>query len=270
MSGVGSSSGSITKSGTGSLIFSGTNTYTGATTITAGTLSVATIGNGGVAGNLGAATNASSNLVLGGGTLMYTGTTAATDRNFILTNATTSTINVVANTLTWNGSSTSTTGAITKSGAGTLVWSGTNLYSGLTTVSAGILQLGNSNALGTTASTTIVLGATVDLNGYSTAELFTISGSLINNSGTATVSGAIVLSTAAIFGGSATLTATGVISGSGTLTKSGAGSLIISGINTYTGATTISVGVLKLSSTTALGTSPQKLSPDKNSEIPTQ
>jgi autotransporter-associated beta strand protein len=254
MSGVGSSSGSITKTGTGTLVFSGTNTYTGATTINAGTLSVATFGNGGEAGNLGAATNASSNLVLGGGTLLYTGATASTDRNFTSTNATTSTINIAANTLTWSGASTSTTGAITKSGAGTLVWSGTNLYSGLTTVSAGILQLGNSNALGTTVSTTIALGATVDLNGYSAAELFTISGSLINNSGTATTSGAIVLSTAAIFGGTGTLTATGVISGSGTLTKSGAGSLTLSGINTYTGATTISIGVLKLGSTTALGT----------------
>ena len=254
MSGVGSSSGSITKTGAGTLVFSGINTYTGAITINVGTLSVSTIGNGGVAGNLGAATNLSSNLVLGGGILLYTGATAATDRNFILTSATTSTINIAANTLTWSGASTSTTGAITKLGAGTLVWSGTNLYSGLTTVSAGILQLGNSNALGTTASTTIVLGATVDLNGYSTAELFTISGSLINNSATATISGAIVLSTAAIFGGTSTLTATGVISGSGTLTKSGAGSLTLSGINTYTGATTISVGVLKLGSTTALGT----------------
>ena len=57
------------------LTLTSTNTYTGVTTINAGTISVATIGNGGVAGNLGQATSTATNLVLGGGTLKYTGAT---------------------------------------------------------------------------------------------------------------------------------------------------------------------------------------------------
>jgi autotransporter-associated beta strand protein len=60
---------SLTKVGTGTQTLSGTNTYTGVTTISAGTLSVATIGDGGVAGNLGQATNAAANLFLNGGIL---------------------------------------------------------------------------------------------------------------------------------------------------------------------------------------------------------
>jgi fibronectin-binding autotransporter adhesin len=114
----GAGTGSLTKTGTGTLTLSGTNTYTGVTTINQGAVSVATIGNGGVAGNLGQATNAAGNLVLGGGTLQYTGATASTNRNFTLTAGTTSTIDVTTNDLTISGASTNTTGALPKTGAG--------------------------------------------------------------------------------------------------------------------------------------------------------
>ncbi len=70
----------LTKTTAGTVTLTRANTYTGVTTVSAGTLSVATLGNGGAAGNLGQATNAAANLVLNGGTLLYTGATASTDR----------------------------------------------------------------------------------------------------------------------------------------------------------------------------------------------
>ena len=138
----------ISKAGSGTLTMSGTNTYTGVTTLSAGTLSVSAIGNGGVSGNLGQATNAAANLVLSGGTLKYTGATASTDRNYTLTAATTSTVEVTNSaTLTISGASTATTGALTKTGLGTLKLSGTNLNTGITTISAGTIELGAANAI---------------------------------------------------------------------------------------------------------------------------
>jgi autotransporter-associated beta strand protein len=138
--------GALTKAGAGVATLTGDNAYTGVTTISAGTLSVATIGNGGVAGNLGQATNAAANLVLSGGTLQYTGDSASTDRNFTLTAGTTSTINVstAASTLTMSGASTATTGALTKSGDGTLTLTGNHTYTGRTTVSTGTLRFAPS------------------------------------------------------------------------------------------------------------------------------
>ena len=76
---------SNTLPGSGTLTLSAGNTYTGSTTINAGTLSIATITNGAVAGALGNLTNGAGNLVLGGGTLQYTGSNGSTDRNFTLT-----------------------------------------------------------------------------------------------------------------------------------------------------------------------------------------
>jgi autotransporter-associated beta strand protein len=163
---IGGSGIGLTKTTSGTVTLSGVNTYTGITTINAGILSVGTIGNGGIAGNLGQATNAAANLVLGGGTLQYTGSSASTNRNYTLTASTTSTIEVTTNTLTISGASTNTTGALTKSGAGVLVLSGANLYTGLTTVSAGTLNVQHATGLGSTTNGTIVSsGATLQLQG---------------------------------------------------------------------------------------------------------
>ena len=77
-----------------------------------------------------------------------------------------------AATLTTGGNNTSTTfsgvisgnGGLTKEGTGTFTLSGANTYAGLTTVSSGTLRITNANALGATASGTIVAnGATLSL-----------------------------------------------------------------------------------------------------------
>jgi autotransporter-associated beta strand protein len=155
--GILSGSGGITKSGTGAVVLSGINTFTGVTTLNGGTLSVATIGNGGVAGNLGQATNAAANLVYNNGTLQYTGATASTNRNFTINSGTTGTIDVTTNNLTISGSSTATSGNLTKTGAGTLTLSGTNLYTGVTTLSNGTLSvatIGNGGVAGNLGNAT--------------------------------------------------------------------------------------------------------------------
>ena len=71
----------VTKSGSGSMVRSGMNSYPGITTISGGVLSVSYIGNGNGTGNIGAA-SAAENMINLAGTLQYTGGTASTDRLF--------------------------------------------------------------------------------------------------------------------------------------------------------------------------------------------
>ena len=55
--------------------------------------------------------------------------------------------------------------ALTKTGTGTLTLSGTNSYSGATTVGAGVLQVGSSGALPGSSAVSVSSGGTLDLNG---------------------------------------------------------------------------------------------------------
>jgi len=195
ISGVISSSGALTKSGTGTLSLSGTNTYTGITTVTGGILSINLLANGGSNSSLGAVTNAATNLVLNGGTLQYTGATVSTDRLFsvgtsgaTLDASGTGAVNFTntgtigfngqtgTRTLTLTGTNTGdntlaavigdNTGAtsLVKSGTGTWVISGSNTFTGTTTVNAGTLKLASSgSALGSTSLITVNSGGTLML-----------------------------------------------------------------------------------------------------------
>jgi autotransporter-associated beta strand protein len=107
------------------------------------------------------------------------------------------------------------TGGLVESGPGTLIL-GTNTYTGGTTISAGTLQLGN--------------GTTFD---------GAVPGNITNN---ATL--VIANPTAQTLGN--------VISGGGTLVKSGAGTLTLSGNQTYTGSTMVNAGTLVVASTGSL------------------
>src|SRR6266851_3435150 len=242
ISGVISGAGGLTKSGAGLLVLSAANTYTGVTTINAGTVSIA------ADAGLGAAPGAATpgKIVFGGGTLRTTATfTLAANRGIALTGP--GTISTDPGTTLSYGGIIAGVGSLTKAGTGTLLLSGVNTYTGATAVNAGTLRLGTTNAIGSASAVTVAAGATFDLAGFSD-----VIGSLAGaGTVTSTAPGTVALTS----GGNNSSTAfTGVIqNGSGTvgLTKTGTGTLTLSGTNTYSGTTTVSTGTLLVNGTQA-------------------
>ncbi len=157
-------------------------------------------------------------------------------------------------------------GTLTKAGAGTLTLTGANTYTGTTTVSAGTLDVRNALALGTSAAgTSVTAGATLELQGGITiaGEALTLNGTgvagngaLRNLSGDNVFNGNVALASASRIQTDAdTLTLGGIVSGSGALTKLGTGTLVLSGVNTYSGGTTIGAGTVRATTNAAaLGT----------------
>lgn len=143
----------FTKAGSGTLILSGANSYSGGTQITGGTLSVS--GDG----NLGAA---SGGLAIDGATLAATA--SFTSARAVSLGASGGAISAAAGqTLTLSGAM-SGTGALSLTGAGTVALTGTSAISGATTVSSGTLAL--FGGVLSTSSLTVASGAT--LTGYGT------------------------------------------------------------------------------------------------------
>jgi fibronectin-binding autotransporter adhesin len=225
----------LTKQGFGMTVLVGTDTYTGPTTISYGTL---TLGNGVAAGN-GSIANSS-------GISIATAATLAINNNDAQT---------LSNTITGAGS-------VNKLGAGVLTFNGSaNTFSGGTTLSAGTLQIGNANALGT--GPLIINGGTLD-NTASVASLnnstletwnasFTYAGVNPLNLGTGIISlGAtptVTTTAASVITASPSLTVPGVINGAFGLTKAGLGTMNLAGSAVYTGTTTVSNGNLNVTST---------------------
>ena len=235
ISGVISGAGGLMKNGAGTVILSATNTYTGVTTINAGTIAIAA--DAGLGAVPGVAT--AGKLTFAGGTLRTTATfTLATNRGIALTGP--GTISTDPGTTLSYGGIIAGAGPLTKSGTGILNLAGANTYTGATTVSAGTLRLGTTNAIGSGSAVSVAAGATFDLNAFGD-----IIGSLAG-AGTVTsgVAGAVTLTAG---GNNSSTTFSGVIqNGSGTvaLTKTGSGTLTLSGANTYSGTTTVSAGTL--------------------------
>ncbi len=146
----------------------------------------------------------------GGGALQDNGGGNATETGTVMLNSGSSSISTAGGNLTLSGV-VSGTGALTETGGNTLTLSNsTNSYNGGTTVSAGTLQIGDG----------------------------TTNGSL----GT----GAVTNSSAMVFKSNAAGNTVGnAISGTGTLTQA-AGVTNLTGADTYTGATAVNAGTLKV------------------------
>jgi autotransporter-associated beta strand protein/T5SS/PEP-CTERM-associated repeat protein len=134
--------GGLVKRGTGTATIASANTFTGGVQIEGGRLTVPTLGDGGAAGPLGATTADPANIVLAGGTLAFSGSTATSDRGFTVA-AAGSAIEVTdaAASLTLSGATAATGGVFSKTGAGTLVLAGTALTLPETRVNSGTLSL---------------------------------------------------------------------------------------------------------------------------------
>src|SRR5581483_7117379 len=70
----------------------------------------------------------------------------------------------------------------------------------------------------------------------------------------------VVDNAALVFDQAATGTYAGIISGTGSLTKQNAGTLILTGANSYAGGTTITAGTLFVGPGAAIGSGPVRLS----------
>ncbi|ELN6110572.1 autotransporter outer membrane beta-barrel domain-containing protein, partial [Salmonella enterica] len=298
-----SGSGKVEKSGDDALTLSGRNTYTGGTLISGGTLvasNVEALGTGDVTDNATLALNAggdftnniggtgrveksgdktltlSGSNTYTGGTLISSGTLVAKDVNALGTGDITDNATLALNTGGDFINNIGGTGRVEKSGDETLTLSGSNTYTGGTTINDGTLIATSVDALGSgdvTDNAVLELNTGGDFDNAisgsgqvvkSGDETLTLSGSNTYTGGTLISDGTLVATSVDALGtGDVTNNATlelntggdftNNISGSGQVVKSGDETLTLSGANSYTGGTTISGGTLVASNVEALG-----------------
>ena len=263
---AGTVAGSFTTAAAGTLIYSGSGTLTlGGTSSFSGGLNV---NSGTVAASAGtSAFGSSSNAInVNGGTL-----------SIGANNETTGTVTLASGTIagttgTLTGASYAVqsgtvtailggAGGLTKTTAGSVLLSNDNTYTGSTTISAGVIQIGigtggsGSSALGNTSkSLTLATTGTLDLNGFSTTIGTLLGSGTVLNSASSTT-GLLTFNNSGVAGNSNTFS--GVIennAGSGgtvAVQKNGADLEIFTGNNTYTGTTTVSTGTLQIGNGTS-------------------
>ena len=249
----------LVKDDRGTLILSGTNSYSGGTTLRAGRLSIS------ADANLGAT---AGGLTLDGGTLA---TTASFDTSRGVTLQRTGTFDVAAATTLGLTGAVSGTGDLVKLGTGTLRLDNTGNSYGNTLVQAGML-IGNSGSIsgnignagtvvfdqaanGTFAGTISGLGdasgamvkqgaGNLTLAGTSSLDWSITAGGLTTAAERFSGNADIGTGASLTFDQTANASYGGVLSGTGGFTKTGSGTLTLSGNSSYTGATTITGGAL--------------------------
>ena len=132
------------------------------------------------------------------------------------------------------------TAGLKLNGPGTLVLGTANTFTGDVVVTQGTLELGAAGALPSGSPLNLASGTTLNLAGFA-ATLGRLEGA-----------GNIALGAAHLaVAQSQKSTYSGVISGTGGLAKSGSGTLTLTGANTFSGATSITGGLLRLNGSAA-------------------
>jgi autotransporter-associated beta strand protein len=258
LSGIISGGGTLTKTSSGNLTLSGVNTYTAGTTVSGGTF---TLGNKNGCG-------AGSLTLAAGTTFQQSGfegneVAGAVPNALVLSGSGHVTMNMPFGWKdVWLSQPVSGTGGFTVQGGGrSLTLTGNNTFSGgvkLTNYDNRI-QISHLNALGTGT--------------FRSERLTANSGQLIpldDLSGGAGVPNAFDIASGAYLNVFADETNSLLLSGpinsavgTGHLYKSGTATLTLSGVNTYTGTTTVAAGILASNSATALGQGPLTITSGK-------
>jgi autotransporter-associated beta strand protein len=278
--------GALVQAGSGTTILTANNTYTGGTTISAGTLQ---LGNGGTTGWLGtgAVTN-NANLVFNrsdsitvanaisgtghvtftnfGGVFLtgnntYTGGTTIYEGAILVGNGGTTgsiTGDVIAGVATSNsginfdrsdnitfGGNISGLGYLAQYGTGTLTLTGNNTYGAYTTILQGTLAIASASSLGAGDIKMYGgVGGTLQFNAaFALAQNILLGGGNFDTNGNNdTLSGVL-----------STMQGSNVQAGYGGFAKLGAGTLTLTGANTYLGPTVISTGTLQIGNGGTIG-----------------
>jgi len=241
-----SGAGGLDKQGPGTVVLSGTNSYSGtttisATTISAGTLSVSTDANLGAAG---------AGITLNGGELLATGDGLVTTRPVFLA-ANGGTLAAASGGQAFFEGNITGAGPLLigePNGGGTVGLSGANTNTGTTTVVSGATLRAISLGALSSGSDFIVNG-TLDLNGFSN-QVGSLAGAGTVTNGAASTLAVLTAAGNSTFGG--VLQDGPGVGARLALTKTGTGALILTGANTYSGGTTITAGTLEIGTNTVV------------------
>jgi len=272
---------SVVKSGSGEWVLNAANTYSGGTTIAAGTLGLKNLGTtsanssvgtgaitfagGNIDNNSGSAGTLSTNNALNfNNSLTFVGTNALNLGTGAGTLGANVTLTTTASTLTIGGAigDNGSGYSLSKAGAGTLVLSAANTYSGNTNVSAGTLLIGNSLSLQnsmlniTGGAFSFGTNTTTANNTLSAATLGGLNGTVALALGNTTTPFVLTLNPGAGVTGNynAVLSDSATVGDLTSVVISGKGTQEFSGQNTYGGTTTVDSGTLMINNSGTAGT----------------